>query len=311
MSDPTSRPPLPGRPPAWQPENEPTLQYGVPTQQPQYYQQPQYQMQQPQYQMQQPYYEQPPLDQPPRGNSRTPWLVAGAIALAVALVGGAGVLMLTRSGGNEAAGPPVPTGSYTDGLSNSEPSADPSTQPSTEPSDQPTPSSTPKPSPTPVEKRRTLKDVDQGIKVYDDVYVNPAKGWRKFAAAKYMVRLTTDARGTGYVVVLPAGYPAASAVKDTVTEVSKLDRLTGLRLGPVKSVRPANSNIANQAQVAFSARFKHQGVTYSLVGRCTTMTGVESIHNVTVTLCVEARKETADAAFRDYTRMVASVARSI
>jgi hypothetical protein len=41
------------------------------------------------------------------------------------------------------------------------------------------------------------------------------------------------------------------------------------------------------------------------------MTGVESIHNVTVTLCVEARKDDPSATFRDATRMLASVARSI
>jgi hypothetical protein len=41
------------------------------------------------------------------------------------------------------------------------------------------------------------------------------------------------------------------------------------------------------------------------------MTGVESIHNVTVTLCVAARKDIRAEVFRDATRMLASVARSI
>jgi hypothetical protein len=81
--------------------------------------------------------------------------------------------------------------------------------------------------------------------------------------------------------------------------------------GPVKTLRPANSNIASQAQMTFSGRYKQNGGTVSLTGRCTTMTGVESIHNVTVTLCVEARKDDPSATFRDATRMLASVARSI
>lgn len=48
-----------------------------------------------------------------------------------------------------------------------------------------------------------------------------------------------------------------------------------------------------------------------IVGRCTTMTGVESIHNVTVTVCVEALKDAWDVVLRDANRMLASVARSI
>jgi hypothetical protein len=38
---------------------------------------------------------------------------------------------------------------------------------------------------------------------------------------------------------------------------------------------------------------------------------VESIHNVTVTLCVEGRKDDPAAAFRDANQMLASVARFI
>jgi hypothetical protein len=89
------------------------------------------------------------------------------------------------------------------------------------------------------------------------------------------------------------------------------DHLTGVQMGAVKTLRSAYSNIASQAELSFSRRFKQNGVSMSLVGRCTTMTGVVSIHRATVTLCVEARKDNSDAAFRDATRMLASVARSI
>jgi hypothetical protein len=41
------------------------------------------------------------------------------------------------------------------------------------------------------------------------------------------------------------------------------------------------------------------------------MTGVESIHNVSIMVCVEGRKDDPDAAFRDMPRMLASVTRSI
>lgn len=41
------------------------------------------------------------------------------------------------------------------------------------------------------------------------------------------------------------------------------------------------------------------------------MTGVESVHNVTVTLCVAARKDAQQPVFKDGDRMLASVARSL
>jgi hypothetical protein len=81
--------------------------------------------------------------------------------------------------------------------------------------------------------------------------------------------------------------------------------------GPVKTLRPANSNIDSQAQMSFTGRLRQNGVSVSLIARCTTMTGVESIHNVTVSVCVESTKDTAETAFRDAARMLASVARSI
>ena len=345
MSDPTSQPPLPGRPPAWNTEDEPTLPYGVPPQQSPYYETLHPDPTESQaglnsFEPSQPYgpsqhngptgpgpyappsYAPPygpppgyvggqgfPPPPPPPAKTKMPWLLAGAIAVVVALIGGAGVLVVSRTGGDDAAEPPVPSGSYTDGLMSIEPSTEASTEPTEAPSSEPVPS--PTPSPTPTEKRRTLKDVDQGIKVYDDVYVHPAKGWRKFHATKFSATLVAEGRGVVYVIVSPVGYPAASAVPTMVGVVAKADNLTGVQKGSVKILRPANSNIGSQAQMAFTGRLRENGVTYSLTGRCTTMTGVESIHNVTVTLCVEARKDNPDAAFRDATRMLASVARSI
>jgi hypothetical protein len=313
VSDPTPQPPLPGHP--WNTQNEPTPPYYA--QEPPAYngqQQPPYYAQQPppQYYAQQPppgYPAFAPPPPPPPPKNRMPWLLAGVIALVVALVGGTAAVFASRSGG-DSAGSPVPTGSYTDGLSNS------STEPSDEPtsSDEPTqpPPSEPVPSPTPTEQRRTLQDVDKGLKVYDDVYVEPAKGWRKYRSTKYSVGIEAQGRGgAALVIVTPVGYPAASAVPNFVHSMIEADHLTGVQKGAVKTLRPANSNIASQAELSFSGRFKQNGVSVSLAGRCTTMTGVESIHNVTVTLCVEARKDNSAAAFRAATRMLASVARSI
>jgi hypothetical protein len=335
VSDPTSQPPLPGRPPAWNPENgnpdnEPTQVYGVPGQppydgqrqqpydgQPQHYQQPPYYQQQPPPQYGQPAYGPPPGFQggpplPPQGRSKMPWLLAGAIALVVALIGGAGVILVNRSGGTDSAEPPVPTATFTDGLSSPEPSADPTDTPTTVPSPEPTLTPTPSPTPTPTERRRTLKDVDEGLKVYDDVYVKPAKGWVKARQTKYSVTLGSQSR-TGVVVVLvsPIGLPAATAVPAVAQQLIAVDHLTGVRKEPVRTLTPANSNIGSQAEMSFTGRYTQSGVTVSLASRCTTMTGVASIHNVTVTVCVEARKDVREAAFRDAARMLASVARSI
>jgi hypothetical protein len=353
MSD---QPPLPGRPPAWNNEDEPTLAYPVPNQhdgpppqqqpydgpqplsqqqpyggqrppynphqqvpwqqQPPSNQQPSASYQQPQQTYQQPpaFYGQQPPYMPPAGyqggqppaRSKKPWLLAGAIALVVALVGGAGAVLLTRSGGDDEAGTPVPTGSYTDGLASTEPSPEPT--PSTSPSAEPTPT----PSPTPTERRRTLKDVDKGIQVYDDVFVNPASGWSKYRQMKTALVLRSASRDAlVFVGVDPVGYPAAKAASTGAEVLIDGDHLTGVRKAPVKTLRPANSNIDNQAELSYSAVYRKNGVSASLVGRCTAMTGVESIHNVTVVVCVEARKDSREAAFRDTNRMLASVARSI
>lgn len=331
------QPPPPGRQPRPSGDDEPTLPYGIPNQQPPAYYQTRADHWPPQSnpydaRTQQggpagpygspphpygrpPGYDVPPgyevpqgfMPPPPQKRTNKPWLIAGAIALVVALAGGAGVVVLSRGGGAEddAATAPVPTGSFTDGLTSPEPSP----KPSDEPTD--VPSRAPVPSPTPTEKRRTLKDVDRGIAVYDDVYVSPAKGWRKVRAAKYSTALVANGRGVVDVIVTPIGYPAAAAVPRMVDLMIQADHLAGVQRGPVKTLRPANSNISSQAQMSFSGRFRQNGVTISLAGRCATMTGVESIHNVTVTLCVEARKDDPNAAFRDATRMLASVARSI
>jgi len=227
----------------------------------------------------------------------------------VALIAGAGVFVASRGGGNDAAGP-APTGSYTDGLSSTSPTPTDPSEP-TEPTQPTEPTSEPVPTPTVVEKRRTVKDVDRGIEVYDDVYVELAKGWRKLHTTKYSVTVGAEGRGVAYVIVSPVGYPAAAALPGVVALVKKADNLTGVRTGKVETLKPANSNIGSQARLSFTGRFKQNGATISLAGRCTTMTGVESIHNVTVAVCVEARKDNTAAAFRDATRMLASVARSI
>jgi len=240
------------------------------------------------------------------------WLLAGVIALVVALVGGAGVIVLTRSGADGTAGSPVPTGSFTDGLSSTEPTAEPSTQPTDPPSTVPSPEPTPTPSPTPTERRRTLKDVDEGLKVYDDVYVKPVSGWRKTRSTQYSVTLASGTRpGVVVVFVNPVGVPARSAVPAVTKALIDADRLAGVRKEPVETLGPANSNIGSQARQTFSGRYSRNGATISIAGRCTTMTGVESIHNVTVTVCVEARKDARTAVFQDAARMLASVARSI
>jgi hypothetical protein len=149
--------------------------------------------------------------------------------------------------------------------------------------------------------------------VYDDVYVNPATGWRKDRRTKYSVTLGTQSHfGAAIVIVAPVGLPARSAVQSVAQELIDADHLTGVRKEPVKTLLPANSNIGAQAQLSYSGRYAAaDGAVFSLVARCTSMTGVESIHNVTVTLCVAARKDTRDTVFRDGARMLASVARSI
>lgn len=305
MSDP--------QPPAWNPENDPTRpygappppppQYGVPPQQPPYGAPPQ----QPQYGAppQQPYYGQQQYQQPAR--SKVPWLVAG-IALVLALIGGAGVLLATRGSDENAVGGPMPTATYSDGLTSESPSP-------TAPSYTPMPPTSPEPTrtfATPQERRRTLKDIDQGLKVYDDVYVKPAPGWRKEHQEKYSVSLLAPGRGAAYVIVSPIAYRADKAATQAADTVINIDHWVGARKEPVETVTPANSNIATQAQIALSGRIHTKtGGSISMVARCTVMTGVESIHNVTVVFCVEGRKDDPNAAYKDMPRMLASIARSI
>src|SRR4051794_10604012 len=122
------QPPPPGRQPRPSGDDEPTLPYGIPSQQPPAYYQTRADHRPPQ---SNPYgrppgYDVPPgyevpqgfMPPPPQKRTNKPWLIAGAIALVVALAGGAGVVVLSRGGGAEddAATAPVPTGSFTDGL---------------------------------------------------------------------------------------------------------------------------------------------------------------------------------------------------
>ncbi|WP_410789101.1 hypothetical protein [Kribbella sp. C-35] len=299
--------PQPGGPPS---------QYG--NQPPQYGNQPpQYGNQPPQYGNQPPQYGgQPPQGlysgsgQPPGKRPRGPWLLVSAIAVVVALVGGAVVLLTSRGDDTTDTEAPIPTATFTDEVAS--PTASPSSEPpSATPSTRPTP--TPTPTPTPAERRRTLKDVDQGIAVYDDVYVNPAAGWRKSRSTTYSVTLGATTRaGAAMVVVSPAGISPRTAVVAVAQALIKADHLKAAKQGPVRTVSPANSNIGAQAELTYSGRYTApDGAVFSLVSRCTTMTGVESIHNVTVTLCVAARKDAQKPVFRDGARMLASVARSI
>ncbi|TCC04358.1 hypothetical protein [Kribbella soli] len=338
------------QPPAWNPDHRPTGPYGAPppppgtpsqpygapsqhtaplpqygqppsqygNQPPQYGgQPPQYGNQPPQYGSQPPQYGgQPPQgpysggQQPPGKRPRGPWLLVSAVGVVVALVAGAVVLLTTRGDDTADGGAPVPTATFTDAVET--PTASPSTEPpSVTPSNTPTPSNTSKP--TPAERRRTLKDVDQGIAVYDDVYVNPAAGWRKSRSTTYSVTLGATTRaGAAMVVVSPAGISPRTAVVAVAQALIKADKLKAAKQGPVRTVSPANSNIGAQAEMTYSGRYTSpDGAVFSLVARCTTMTGVESIHNVTVTLCIAARKDAQKPVFRDGARMLASVARSI
>jgi len=319
------------QPPAWTPDDHPTRAYGAPPPPPQQYgaqppqygtqppqygtQPPQYGTQPPQYgapRRQQPLYGQPPYygqpQQPPYqqpAKSKTPWLLAGGIAVVVALIGGTGVFLATRGTGNAAVGDPMPTATYSDGVTSSE-------TPSPTASTSPTPPPKPTPTPSP-ERRRTLKDIDEGLKVYDDVYVKPASGWRKARSTQYSITLGAQNKpGAVMVVVSPAGYPARVAVGPVAQALIAADHLKAVKKSAVKTLSPANSNIGSQAQLSYSGRYTGpNGAVISLVARCTTMTGVESIHNVTVTLCVAARKDAQTSVFRDGDRIVASVARSI
>jgi hypothetical protein len=242
---------------------------------------------------------------PRKPSRRKPWIFGGAAALVVALVAG-GAVALTSGGDDDAAAEtgattsttsdataPIPSGSFTDGLS----------------STGPTPASA---KPTPAERKRTLKDIDAGIAIYDDVYIQPARGWKKEKKTKDTVWLLARGKGIVVVTVDPFGVDAFEAVPHVVSGLVKADRLTGVKKGPARKLKPANSNIAGEAQQNFSGRLHtSDGVTLSLVGKCTTIAGVESIHNVTVSVCIEALKSEYTPAFRDYAKMLASVTRSI
>jgi hypothetical protein len=238
---------------------------------------------------------------PPRRRGRKGWLLGGTAAVLVALVGAGAVVLAGRDGDTAASAAPtgtpssaesttpVPTGTFTDGLTSTSPTRTPS----------------------PKERRRTLRDVDAGLAVYDDVYVKPARGWQRDYKAKYTITLGADGKGLFTVLVDPAGYDAKVVVPQVARAIIGRDHLYGVKMGAVRKVKPANSNISGQARVDFSGRIRSRGVTLSLSGRCITMTGVESIHNVTVTTCILTRRDVSSTTFRDAARMTASVARSI
>ncbi|NUR97003.1 MAG: hypothetical protein HOV67_17320 [Kribbellaceae bacterium] len=287
------------------------LPYAAPPHQPQYGQPQQpYQgnPQQPYYaHPQQPYHGQPPGPRP-RTSGKPPWFVVAAVVLVVALVGGLVAFLATRGNDEAAAGDPLPTATYSDGLTGS---SSPSPTDSVSPTAPPAYTPDPTPTPTP-ERRRTLKDLDKGLLVYDDVYVDPLSGWTKVWQSKYGLVLRSKALGAVVtVIVAPVGYPSATNVVAVTDGLNRGAKLTSVRKAPVKTLRPSNSNIAEQAELSFTGRLKSGGVTVSVAGRCTSMTGVDSIHNVTVSFCVEVRRDLKDSVFRDGDRMLDSVARSI
>lgn len=328
MSDP--------QPPGWNPQHRPSQPYDSPPPHtaplPQYGRQPsqpahpqygnqQYGSQQygnPPYgaQPQPPYGAQPQYggpgpqylgSQPPPNKPRRPWLPIAAVSVALVLVAGV-VAFVTTRGEHDTADAGIPTATYSDAVTT--PSADPTSEP---PSPTYTQSTTPEPTPTVTpERRRTLKDIDKGLLVYDDVYVQPVKGWTKFWGSKDGLVLRSVQTGSFVsVIVEPLGVPAATYVVNVVDGLNKGAKITAVRKAPVKTLRPANSNIGDQAELSYTGRLKSSGITVSVVGRCTTMTGVDSIHNVTVAVCVTTRPDVKDSVYRDADRMIASVARSI
>ena len=246
-----------------------------------------------------------PGDPKPPGKPRKSWVYGGIAAGLVALVGGGAVLVTTVEDTDKEAGDTVATTSTSSG---------------TESSSEPLPTTTDtftdglttgSPTPTATERKRTLRDIDQGLAIFDDVYIKPAKGWRTHKKNKHAISLVYPGRGAVIVVVDPVGYPAVAAARSAVQNMIDAENLTGVKRGTVRKVSAANSNIAQQAQGTFGGRAHAGDVSVTLTGKCTTMTGVESIHNVTVSVCVEAPKADSAAGFRDAAKMLSSVARSI
>jgi hypothetical protein len=154
----------------------------------------------------------------------------GAVTLVFARVAGTVVVLTTRGSGDAAVGGPMPTATYSDGVTSSE-----TPSPTAPPSYTREPALTPTPTPTP-ERRRTLRDIDQSIQVYDDVYVNPASGWRKDRRTTYSVDVASPTKpGVVIVLVNPIGYPATTAVRSVTRQLVEADRLTAVRMNPVKS----------------------------------------------------------------------------
>jgi hypothetical protein len=165
------------------------------------------------------------------------------------------VFITTRDSSDDTADAAVPSATYTDGIT--QPSPQPSTEPTTAaPPTAQAPSPTDPTTPPPVgERRRTLKDIDAGIHVYDDIYVAPAPGWRKTDSTKQSVMLETSAMpGAVLVAVAPAGWPAKLGVAQAVDQMIAADRMKGVKKEAVRTMPPANSNVGAQAEQAYSGR---------------------------------------------------------
>lgn len=165
-----------------------------------------------------------------------------------------------------------------------------------------TPSSTPSASP----------DDDPGLPVYDGIRVTPADGWKRTRKERRVLVLTAPGKGAFTVNVATVGVEARTALPLVVDQLIRDDGLTAVRKGEVLTVKPTFSTIASQALMDYSGRIQlDSGVSVTINARCTTMTGVESDHEVTVTSCLTAVRSDWEAALEDSSGMFASVARSI
>ncbi|HWD80398.1 MAG TPA: hypothetical protein VG497_15985 [Kribbella sp.] len=258
--------------------------------------------------------------QPPNKSSKVPRLLIGAVVTVLALVAGTVAFVATRPGEkvNTGAPPPQPTSqpaptepqATTDPATTGPATTDPAT---TDPATTEPPTTDPSPPQAAGERRRTLKDIDVGILVYDDIYVAPAPGWRQTFRTEHSVTVArVNSAGLADIAVSPAGWPARLGVAQAVKEMIDADHLEGAEKGAVHTMPPANSNVLAQAEQSYTGRITTKdGVVFSFAGRCTTMTGVESVHNVTVTLCAVVRADLQKAVFKDADRMLATLARSI
>lgn len=223
---------------------------------------------------------------PPRSIPKT-WLIGAGATLAAALLGTVGAVAAFGGDGSE-----------------------PESRLAVTPSESASPVPSDPTSPSPSASQND--PVDSGLLVFDDVYVKPADGWKRTKKERRVLALSAPDKGAFTVNVATVGVEATTALPLVVDQLIRDDGLTAVRKGEVLSVRPAFSNIASQALMDYSGRVQlDSGVSVTISARCTTMTGVESIHEVTVTSCLTAVRADWQEALEDSAGMFASVARSI